>query len=737
MFSLYGNINYEKFGASLAMISVFTSLARSFDVVSDPLMSYLTDSTRTRFGRRRPFMLVGSFFYSICLFLLMKPPYGNSVVISSWFGITYILYFLSLTFTTIPYFALGPELSRNSDERTSLSLMMSIFEGLGTLVAMAMPLAAKMQVQSKDWNTWVCKKELEQSTLCFSGESCGHIFEGHNDWDGFKPNDTLGDVLAPLAASSPALPTDRFACSEWFDDPSNLTRVLGNMSTVVQNEEFCNCMVTCDSACEVADDRTGFEWVGIIFASYFIVAMVVCVLVVKERVMKHDVKPPPLVPAMFNTIMNAPFRVLLPAWACDAFVNAVVQTMTPFFVMIVTAPKYQTEKEHGRECMDTEHPTYNAWFCETTNVITVCGVCILLAAVLALPIWNLLVWRLGKVKTWLLWSLTGAITNLSFVVLGRGHVIGLWIVSALNGAPLGAKFIADSILGDIIDYDEFLTGQRNEATYFMFKGFLPKIVQIPAAAMPIALLGAFGYKSPVGGVEQLQDLGVTIYVKVVVFTCFVVSLLAFMIKRRYPLKTSQHITELVNGLEAHEKGKPYPDPVTKLEYKPIHVSEHLQDIFWLLDHFRQARIRRMFVKKEMQWAVVHSEQQGEQLEKAIEIKEGSERMLFAMYCQLATAIILLILSSAATGGGMLLISNPTWNFLPTFTAVALGLSIVGIVIAFLRVKAARSLRDAAEKGELTTHIVSQVLLQRDILSHMGVNNEVGNDENVAGCVQYP
>ena len=41
----------------------------------------------------------------------------------------------------------------------------------------------------------------------------------------------------------------------------------------------------------------------------------------------------------------------------------------------------------------------------------------------------------------------------------------LWIVAALNGIPLGAKFIADSILSDIIDYDEFLTGQRSQATY--------------------------------------------------------------------------------------------------------------------------------------------------------------------------------------------------------------------------------------------------------------------------------
>ena len=43
-------------------------------------------------------------------------------------------------------------------------------------------------------------------------------------------------------------------------------------------------------------------------------------------------------------------------------------------------------------------------------------------------------------------------------------------MSVINGLPLGAKFLADSIMADVIDYDELLTGSRSEATYTMFKG---------------------------------------------------------------------------------------------------------------------------------------------------------------------------------------------------------------------------------------------------------------------------
>ena len=42
-------------------------------------------------------------------------------------------------------------------------------------------------------------------------------------------------------------------------------------------------------------------------------------------------------------------------------------------------------------------------------------------------------------------------------------------LGVIAGLPLGAKFISDAIIADIIDYDEFLSGQRNEATYTMFQ----------------------------------------------------------------------------------------------------------------------------------------------------------------------------------------------------------------------------------------------------------------------------
>ena len=66
LISVYVIQFYEKLGAPLAMLALFQALARGFDVITDPTMSYLTDSWRGKNGRRRPFMFAGCIPYGKC-----------------------------------------------------------------------------------------------------------------------------------------------------------------------------------------------------------------------------------------------------------------------------------------------------------------------------------------------------------------------------------------------------------------------------------------------------------------------------------------------------------------------------------------------------------------------------------------------------------------------------------------------------------------------------------------------
>jgi GPH family glycoside/pentoside/hexuronide:cation symporter len=128
-------------GASLLYLSFFVALARAFEIILKPLIAHLSDATKSKWGRRKPYMLIGSVFYAYFLITLFTPPSmkADSTYLSIWFGICYVLFFMADTITNVPYLALGPELSTDSKEREKLYIYFYLFQYIGVLFAAAMP----------------------------------------------------------------------------------------------------------------------------------------------------------------------------------------------------------------------------------------------------------------------------------------------------------------------------------------------------------------------------------------------------------------------------------------------------------------------------------------------------------------------------------------------------------------------------------------------------------------------
>jgi sugar (glycoside-pentoside-hexuronide) transporter len=110
-------------------------VGRSVDAVSDVFMGRLSDRTRWKAGRRRPYMLIGAvpfalFFASIWAVPAIERP-GLQF---AWFAGTYALISLSMTVVAIPYQALVPDLTDDYDERTSLATFRSVLSLLATLL---------------------------------------------------------------------------------------------------------------------------------------------------------------------------------------------------------------------------------------------------------------------------------------------------------------------------------------------------------------------------------------------------------------------------------------------------------------------------------------------------------------------------------------------------------------------------------------------------------------------------
>ncbi len=111
---------------------------RVWDAVNDPIVGWLSDRTNTRWGRRRPWLLWGAVPFGLLFFAVwLVPPFSTTGLFIYYF---IVLLLLDTTYTVInvPYSALTPELTYDSDERTSLNSYRFIFSVSGALVSAVM-----------------------------------------------------------------------------------------------------------------------------------------------------------------------------------------------------------------------------------------------------------------------------------------------------------------------------------------------------------------------------------------------------------------------------------------------------------------------------------------------------------------------------------------------------------------------------------------------------------------------
>lgn len=108
---------------------------RIWNAVSDLIMGVASDKTKTRFGRRRPFLLFGAIPLGIGFALLWLVPFKENIQLVIYYTLIGILFNTLFSLVSIPYNALLPELSQDYDERTSISGYKMAFSFVGSLLS--------------------------------------------------------------------------------------------------------------------------------------------------------------------------------------------------------------------------------------------------------------------------------------------------------------------------------------------------------------------------------------------------------------------------------------------------------------------------------------------------------------------------------------------------------------------------------------------------------------------------
>jgi glycoside/pentoside/hexuronide:cation symporter, GPH family len=123
-------------GVPTAWVGLIITFAAIFDAITDPAVGFMSDKLRTRWGRRKSWITLGTPFLALALYYILNPEAGGTVVyLAFWF----VFLRLGTTLVLVPYAAWGAELAQDYHTRTRVVSVRQVFTLLGLIGAAAIP----------------------------------------------------------------------------------------------------------------------------------------------------------------------------------------------------------------------------------------------------------------------------------------------------------------------------------------------------------------------------------------------------------------------------------------------------------------------------------------------------------------------------------------------------------------------------------------------------------------------
>jgi GPH family glycoside/pentoside/hexuronide:cation symporter len=401
-------------GMDPLLLGVAMAVPRIVGAISDPLAGTLSDNTRTRWGRRRPFIVCGAVIGAILLPLIWTPPMASQLGHFPFLLLILSLYAVAFSVFSVPYGALGIELTTNYDERTRVMAWRGYVQLAGTL--------------SSSWFYWFC-----------------------------------------------------------------LLPIFGN-------------------------EVVGARWLGVTVGVIMLMGAVTTVLACKEKTEVIEKQPKiPLAAALKFTLRNKPF-LLLQLVAVILMLGLGCETVIGSYVHI-----YYT-------CQGSK--TFASYITGIGGTLTIFST----LAALSFGLW--LSTRSGKRQTALIGlyiALLGVCLMPFLLVPARPYLIMIeWIILAF-GIPC-ANLMFSSMIADICDEDELVTGLRREGAYIAVGGFFGKTAQVGTLLLAGALPRMAGYTDTSALPEQSQ---LETMRAMLIGIQFVALIIAIIILWFYPLTRSR------------------------------------------------------------------------------------------------------------------------------------------------------------------------------------------------------
>ena len=122
-------------GVNAIAMGVILMAARVFDAFNDPIMGVIVAKTKTRWGKFRPWLLIGTLTNAVVLYLMFAaPPALDGAGLVAYAAVTYILWGVTYTMMDIPYWSMIPAFTEGGKERENLTTLARTSAGVGSAI---------------------------------------------------------------------------------------------------------------------------------------------------------------------------------------------------------------------------------------------------------------------------------------------------------------------------------------------------------------------------------------------------------------------------------------------------------------------------------------------------------------------------------------------------------------------------------------------------------------------------
>jgi GPH family glycoside/pentoside/hexuronide:cation symporter len=393
----------------------------AWDMVNDGLFGYVIDKTKTKWGRRRPYIMFGAIPLALSFWLIYSLPSGmtNTAAFFAMLG-TFVLFDTFGTFVNTAYSTMTAALTTDYNERTSLATVRMSFNVVGYIMGAGI------------------------TTLLAS------VFESSFGWTSQQSWSAVGLLFGALAAGTLLI-----------------TGFSKDLTPVVDEE---------------------------------------------------PTKMPPL-KALFSTFKNKPFRQFMVISGIMSIAFTIVTAMLAYFI------KYQVMME----------PQSAMIMLMMLGILALCLVpCKLVAD------------KIGKAKTYALGIGIASVALLAAFFLPNQETMLIFAVAGVAGLGFSSQWVCPhSMMPDVVEYDELMTGERREGVYYGMWGMVGKVTGSFGTAFCGWGLKIFGYVKDVPQSET-SLLGIRLLFAVVP-AVLLLSCIPMLMK--YPINKATH-AQLMKDLAA-------------------------------------------------------------------------------------------------------------------------------------------------------------------------------------------